>query len=132
MTASRTGKRYPSMAIFVSLAVPLELIAGAAQPHIENEVLQPGYLRLTVAPVSGSNVSAQSISGGFNLQIEPVSVAHTVHVPATQRGISIPASICPQPRYDLTSSESAFKRTSLIRAGKLRSALRGHTIRGQC
>ncbi len=49
MTASRIGK--PGVAVFVSLAVPLELFAGGAQPHIENEVWQPGYYNLTVPPV---------------------------------------------------------------------------------
>ena len=42
MVAIRTGK-YSGVAVFVSLAVPLELFAGSAQPHVETEVRQPGY-----------------------------------------------------------------------------------------
>jgi len=135
MTASRIGK--PGVAVFVSLAVPLELFAGGAQPHIENEVRQPGYYNFTVPPVSGSNVSAQSVSVHLDFQREPVTVAHKVPDQATRHEIShpdffsTPVSICPRPRYDLSSREKAVLRSN----GHARfcTALRGgHTIRGQC
>src|SRR5258708_643617 len=132
MNASRTGKPYSSVALILSLAVPVEVIAGGAQPRVENEIRQPGFVRLNAPAITGINVSAQSISGGFNLQPAPMAVAHIVGAPAILRGPSIPASICPQPRYNLTSSESAFTRSSSVHAGKFRGGLRGHTIRGEC
>jgi hypothetical protein len=61
MTVIRTGKPYSSIAILASLAVPLELFAGGAQPHTENEALPPGLFRIITPAISGINVSAQSI-----------------------------------------------------------------------
>ncbi len=70
MVAIRTGK-YSGVAVFVSLAVPLELFAGSAKPHVETEVRQPGYT-LVAPSISGSNVAAQQVSNTTqNLSAQP-------------------------------------------------------------
>lgn len=124
MTSARVAR---PLAVVVGLAVPLELVLGGAQPHVENQVLHPGHVRVTVsAAVSGSNVAAGVVSSRY----EPIAAGPTppkvIHA-ATLDFFS--AAARPQPRYDLTSHDRTF-----LRASEYGSAFhpRSHTIRGRC
>ncbi len=124
MVAIRTGK-YSGVAVFVSLAVPLELFAGSAQPHVETEVRQPGYT-LVAPSISGSNVAAQQVSNTF----EPkTSAPSRIVYAAIPDSFSASTSICRQPHRSLSPSEIARTRCA---KSSVAFHLRGHSIRGQC
>lgn len=127
MTASRTGK-YPKMAAFLTLAVPLELISGSSQPHVEIGLRVPGYVSVSVpAAVTGAADVAAQASGSV---IEPEILRPRQTVQAGPPHLPLPSnSLCPQTRYSLLPHERAHLRTANFRS---RFQLCGHRIRGRC
>jgi len=128
MTASRMGKQYPKMAAFLTLAVPLELISGSSQPHVEIGLRVPGYVNVSVpAAVTGAADVAAQASGSV---IEPEILRPRQTVQAGSPHLPfLSNSLCPQPRYPLLPHERAHLRLANSRS---RFQLRGHRIRGRC
>ncbi len=126
MVAIRTGK-YSGVAVFVSLAVPLELFAGSAQPHVETEVRQPGYT-LVAPSVGGSNVAAQQVSNTF----EPkTSAPSQIGYAAIPDSFSASTSIYLQPHRSLSPSEIARTRCAVQRRISLARSFNPGSMLGQ-